>query len=248
MPPKSIKVKTLTRSQSKEQGLNFEWSRELGGTVELTTRDVESSERAIRHHGNPEQPSDETPETSVSVEIEVEESGSDSAGENSSDRPENESAGSEFDWDGHQEPLTGPLASTETADSILSRHGIEDLLGSDEDIDDQVYFEKHYPAKSWSVSVNRLDVIDPRNLSPERRPAAENAGEAQELEDSIAEITESLVDAVFIMNEDQYKVRCRHFNKLVRKVEDHIGNFTARNVSQRNKHEVGLRLEDVRTA
>ena len=45
---------------------------------------------------------------------------------------------------------------TSTADSILARYGIEGFSGSEESEND---CEQHYPheARSWSISVNRLE-------------------------------------------------------------------------------------------
>ena len=58
---------------------------------------------------------------------------------------------------------------TSTADSILAQYGIEVFSGSEESEND---CEQHYPheARSWSISVNRLERRDPLEISFERRP------------------------------------------------------------------------------
>ena len=42
--PKSVLVRTLTRSQTAEQGLEFTWSRQLGGSVEVSSRELNDEE------------------------------------------------------------------------------------------------------------------------------------------------------------------------------------------------------------
>ena len=65
MPPKLIRLSTLTRSQSREQGLDFTWSRQLGGSVEITTKEIEQDSQAGQH----EDPADKLSNTSVAIEI-----------------------------------------------------------------------------------------------------------------------------------------------------------------------------------
>ena len=78
MPPKSVRVRTLTRSQTQEQGLEFTWSRQLGGSVELSSRelDVEETETSA---DSPE--GSAADQVSVEVEVEVSESDDDNRSE-----------------------------------------------------------------------------------------------------------------------------------------------------------------------
>ena len=94
--------------------------------------------------------------------------------ESSSEEESEQALRGSLEWD-KSGTLPEPLISTArpdfiqqaTDDSILQRFGVESPLGSLESEED---CGQHYPQKSWSISVNRLDRIDVRDISPERRP------------------------------------------------------------------------------
>ena len=113
MLPKAVRVKALTRSQTEEQDIEFMWSRQLGGSVEVTTREIDDEDPA----GIQDEPAGEG-QGSVSVEIEVEESS-----EGESVEYEEEVEGLEL-----QEQAQGrPTQPVEDHDAVLRRHSIPSI-------------------------------------------------------------------------------------------------------------------------
>ena len=132
--------------------------------MEVTTRELEAEASSSSRAGSPDTPVDESTE-SVSVQIEVIESGEESASqseEESEGRPESQ------EWE--EEPEGAQLIGNPTDwDSILRRAGIESIASSPSN--SASTGEGHFDgSRSWSVSVNRLDRRDVRDISPERRP------------------------------------------------------------------------------
>ena len=58
MPPKQAEGRTQTRSKSRDQGIQLEWSQQLGGSVEVSSnqqRDQESQLGASAQQGDQDQ-------------------------------------------------------------------------------------------------------------------------------------------------------------------------------------------------
>ena len=245
MPPKLIRLSTLTRSQSREQGLDFTWSRQLGGSVEITTKEIEQDSQAGQH----EDPADKLSNTSVAIEIEVEVSSTDGSRRGEA---EDQGSHSSLEWDNNPD-IRNPLLSTD--DDILRRYDIDSILGSEasEDCLGVGHCPDLYPQKSWSISVNRLDRLDPLEVSPERRPRKSsstpnllNIAAEVHSEDTSREV--SLVNNVFEMDQDQYDLRCEEFDDMIVEIEDGLEEFTSVEVRSHHSHEdVAEKLNDTKT-
>lgn len=172
MPPKALKFKTFTRSRSREQGLEFEWSRELGGSVQVRTRRLEgTSDDPYELVDQGARITETSPVSEVDrVEVEVEVSSDESSQETSSEGSESNQPEevAQLVWD-NGDQIEQPILDPEQ--SILRRHRLDSLFGSG-NLEAELNCDLHYPhqGRSWSVSVNRLDLVNQGDISPERRP------------------------------------------------------------------------------
>ena len=76
MPPKAVSTKILTRSQSRDSSLEFQWSRQLGGSVEVSSRELDRRSEDSQSGDLDTPVDDEVDSVSVEVEVEVQDSSS----------------------------------------------------------------------------------------------------------------------------------------------------------------------------
>ena len=144
MPPKADKDSTLTRSQSREQGLDLQWSRQLGGSVEVSSKDLDVDSQT----GNTEVPVDIDSAATDNLEIEVEVSSSEDTDVEEVDKADQGSRSS-LEWDNYNSPdLGSPLLSANN--HSLRRLDSDSIFASEASSPDR----QDNAQRLWSISVN----------------------------------------------------------------------------------------------